>query len=143
VDLEKYPELRRAMEKLVPEQVEYANFWSRYYFLRLVVENQEQTRKELLKGASNANEAEEIAWDEESDSESPSTPHVNASSSGSKQDNLKPSAPRRSNDQQSQPDSESSYDLVSGANSHTPGSPREKLVTETSKTDESEEEDWE
>ena len=50
VDLEKYPELRRAMEKLVPEQVEYANFWPRYYFLRLVVENQEQTRKELLKG---------------------------------------------------------------------------------------------
>ncbi|KAG9878700.1 BSD-domain-containing protein, partial [Aureobasidium melanogenum] len=35
-DLEKYPELRRAMEKLVPEKVEYATFWTRYYFLRKV-----------------------------------------------------------------------------------------------------------
>ncbi|KAL4790997.1 hypothetical protein BDV19DRAFT_393486, partial [Aspergillus venezuelensis] len=34
-DLEKYPELRTAMEKLVPEKVQYADFWSRYYFLRL------------------------------------------------------------------------------------------------------------
>jgi hypothetical protein len=49
-DLDTYPELRRAMEKLVPEDVEYATFWSRYYFLRLVVETEEQKRKELLKG---------------------------------------------------------------------------------------------
>lgn len=49
-DLEKYPELRSAMEKLVPEKVEYAQFWSRYYFLRFVVETEEQKRKELLKG---------------------------------------------------------------------------------------------
>jgi hypothetical protein len=40
------------MEKLVPEQVDYATFWSRYYFLRLVIETEEQKRKELLKGLS-------------------------------------------------------------------------------------------
>jgi hypothetical protein len=51
-DLEKYPELRATMEKLVPEQVEYAEFWTRYYFLRLVVETEEKKRKELLKGMS-------------------------------------------------------------------------------------------
>jgi hypothetical protein len=50
VDLEKYPELRSAMEKLVPEKVDYATFWCRYYFLRLVIETEEQKRKELLKG---------------------------------------------------------------------------------------------
>jgi hypothetical protein len=49
-DLEKYPELRRAMEKLVPESVEYAEFWARYYFLRFAVETEEQRRRELLKG---------------------------------------------------------------------------------------------
>lgn len=49
-DLEKYPELRTAMEKLVPETVEYADFWTRYYFLRLVIETEEKKRKELLKG---------------------------------------------------------------------------------------------
>lgn len=53
-DLEKYPELRGAMEKLVPEQVEYATFWSRYYFLRLVIETEEQKRKELLKGMTSS-----------------------------------------------------------------------------------------
>lgn len=49
-DLEKYPELRAAMEKLVPETVEYTDFWTRYYFLRLVIETEEKKRKELLKG---------------------------------------------------------------------------------------------
>lgn len=51
VDLQKYEELRRAMEKLVPEKVEYEQFWKRYYFLRMVIESEEQRRKELLKGA--------------------------------------------------------------------------------------------
>ena len=49
-DLEKYEELRRTMEKLVPEKVEYPTFWTRYYFLRMVVETEEQRRREMLKG---------------------------------------------------------------------------------------------
>ena len=49
-DLEKYEELRRAMERLVPEKVEYEAFWARYYFLRMVVASEEQRRKEMLKG---------------------------------------------------------------------------------------------
>jgi hypothetical protein len=87
-----------------------------------------------------------VAWDEDSDSDSqsPSTPHVNTSSGGaSNNGTLKPNAPRRSNDQQSQPDSESSYDLVSGATSRTPGSPHEKSASANPKGDESEEDDWE
>lgn len=51
-DLETYEELRRAMEKLVPEKVEYGEFWRRYYFLRMVVETEERRRRELLKGSS-------------------------------------------------------------------------------------------
>ena len=49
-DLAQYEELKRAMEKLVPEKVEYVPFWTRYYFLRHVVEEDERRRKELLKG---------------------------------------------------------------------------------------------
>ena len=49
-DLEKHDELRRSMERLVPEKVEYESFWKRYYFLRMVVEAEETRRKELLKG---------------------------------------------------------------------------------------------
>jgi hypothetical protein len=169
-DLDTYPELRAAMEKLVPEKVDYADFWCRYYFLRLVVETEEQKRKELVKGLSslfpgisrisnnntgaNVEEEEEVAWDDdsESESESPSTPQVKSnktnippSTSNTAQNTaentfLKPQEPRRSNDQQSQPDSESSYDVVSGTTSHTPASPKEKSPV---KADESDEEDWE
>lgn len=49
-DLARYEELRRAMERLVPETVEYAAFWRRYYFLRKVVEEDEARRKEVLRG---------------------------------------------------------------------------------------------
>ena len=49
-DLEKHAELRSAMEKLVPEQVEYIVFWTRYYFLRMVIESEEERRREMLKG---------------------------------------------------------------------------------------------
>jgi hypothetical protein len=48
--LEHYPELRRAMEQLVPDRVNYADFWCRYYFLKLAIETEEQKRKELLRG---------------------------------------------------------------------------------------------
>lgn len=48
--LQKYEELRRDMEKLVPERVDYNTFWTRYYFLRLVIESEEKRRKELLTG---------------------------------------------------------------------------------------------
>ncbi|BCR92516.1 BSD domain-containing protein [Aspergillus chevalieri] len=159
-DLEKYPELRSAMEKLVPEQVEYSQFWSRYYFLRFVIETEEQKRKELLKGA-NVNEEEEVGWDDDSEdesesdeSESPSTPQVKSSKANaatptqgtpdpaSDKKTLKPNEPRRSNDQQSQADSESSYDVVSGTTSRTPGSPKEKSPAADAKGDDSDD-DWE
>jgi hypothetical protein len=49
-DLERYEDLRRAMEKLVPEKVEYKTFWMRYYFLRKAIEEEEKRRREVLKG---------------------------------------------------------------------------------------------
>ena len=49
-DLESYRELREAMERLVPEKVDYGTFWMRYYFLRMVVDMEEQRRREMLKG---------------------------------------------------------------------------------------------
>jgi hypothetical protein len=49
-DLESFPELRASMEKLVPDQVAYPDFWKRYYFLRHSVETAEARRRDLLKG---------------------------------------------------------------------------------------------
>ncbi|MCJ1417350.1 hypothetical protein MMC32_003693 [Xylographa parallela] len=169
-DLDKYEELRRAMEKFVPEKVEYEQFWRRYYFLRMVVESEEQRRKDLLKGVTLSN-VEEVGWDEDSDEE-PSTPQAktpstlpklsNATSastltasttiaptssaeetSTAETDTLKPNEPRKSQDQHSQPDSDASYDLVSGATSQAPPSPREDKKDHADKNDDDEEEDWE
>lgn len=49
-DLEKYPDLRATMEKLVPDEIPYADFWKRYYFLRHGIETAEARRRDLLKG---------------------------------------------------------------------------------------------
>ncbi|KAL1903349.1 hypothetical protein Sste5346_000635 [Sporothrix stenoceras] len=65
-DLNKYPELRATMEKLVPATVPYAGFWKRYYFLRHGIETAEARRRDLLKAAS---AEEDIAWDEDSEEE--------------------------------------------------------------------------
>lgn len=185
IDLERHEELRKSMEKLVPEKVEYTSFWIRYYYLRMVIETEEERRRELLKGihysprlhfhmlmpistGAALSPAENIGWDDDSESESqPSTPHPaetpkatkttatpsNASSttiqapeatSAESSSSLKPNdgQPRRSQDLNSQPDSDASYDLVSGATSRAPGSPKdEKKKSEGEGSDE--EPDWE
>lgn len=166
-DLDQYPDLRRAMEQLVPEKVDYQEFWCRYYFLRFVIETEEQRRKELLRGATTqSHEDEEINWDADSDEEQdtdtrPTTAHRITLTSHKDTDSTttisqqpqsaasteldRPAEARKSNDQHSQPDSDASYDLVSGATSKTPGSPKEAKGKDKAvkKDDESDDEDWE
>lgn len=170
-DLEKHEELRSAMEKCVPEKVDYPSFWCRYYFLRHVIESEEQRRRELLKGASTpANGEDEVAWssgsededdDEEEDSttktakpaEKTPTPDLAKSQTTIKPetdaDKLKPAQPRRSNDEKSVADSDASYDVVSGATSRAPGSPKEQKGGDEKggkkkvEEEESEDDDWE
>lgn len=157
-DLERYPELRATMEKLVPGEVEYKKFWIRYYFLRNELDEQEKMRKELLKGA--AIEEEEVGWDddeedeaddeeeeeEEDDEKAPTTKKPAAKAST---DTLQPTNKNQTsssaNDRGSQSDSEASYDVVSGAPSKTPsqaaGSPPKSKVKDVESSDE--EADWE
>lgn len=155
-DLEKYDELRSAMEKLVPDSVTYVDFWKRYYYLRHSIETAEARRRDLLKGAAVGAE-EEVGWDDDSEDEAQETPKlkvesgrpasvdssstINPGRSSGSAPTLQPVEPRKSNDEKSQPDSESSYDVVNGASgvpSQAPSSPKENK-----KGDESEEEDWE
>ncbi|QIX01947.1 hypothetical protein AMS68_007464 [Peltaster fructicola] len=143
-DLERHTELRSAMEKLVPEKVEYKAFWMRYYFLRSAVEEEEKRRKEVLKGA--AVDGEEVAWDDDDDDEGQSsTPNADKSASTTTlnaptDNNLLKPAPRKSHDEENKSvaDSEASYDIVSGATSRAPGSPKEKKANGEESDD-----DWE
>lgn len=165
-DLEKYPDLRANMEKLVPDQVSYADFWKRYYFLRHGVESAESRRRELLKGMylwysepcqyqckltfAAASTEDEVGWGDDSDEEDNVTAKAEPKKAGSVEssttihppakDLLKPSEQRRSNDEKSQADSEASYDVVgaqSGLNSQAAMSPKE------TKKDDDSDDDWE
>jgi len=109
---------------------------------------------------------ENIGWDDDSDDEQPPTPQQagsatpsatqapdTANSQGSsttihkpeeatpEAPALKPAESRRSEDMTSQPGSDASYDLVSGATSRAPGSPKD--AKSGNKQDDEEEEDWE
>jgi hypothetical protein len=90
-----------------------------------------------------------VGWDEDSEDE-PSTPKRAAfsrtataiktsDSSPTESDSLKPNEPRKSQDRASQADSDASYDLVSGATSQAPGSPKD----EKKKISEDSEDEWE
>ncbi|KAM5346616.1 hypothetical protein ACJ41O_009621 [Fusarium nematophilum] len=151
-DLEKFPDLRATMEKLVPDQIPYVDFWKRYYFLRHGIETAEARRRDLLKAAS---AEDDVGWDDDSDDDSNdnSTPAAKAetepkpASAASSttihppaQNLLKPTEPRKSNDEKSQADSEASYDVVgatSGKTTQTPNSPKD------AKKEEDSDDDWE
>ena len=222
MDLDRYRDLRLSMERLVPDQASYQDFWTRYYFLRQIIEEEEARRKDIMKGrispllldsvsytedemlkvislsGVSADSEDDVAWDEDSDTETtaanpgttdkekdetasvavndtstatlhpPLTPRISTSnkmpadSTAISASSAKVVDPRSSNDQHSLPDSDSTYDVVSGAPSgapsHGPGSPSPEVgvvkdmakgatVTSSSKTpsgnNESDEEDWE
>lgn len=103
-----------------------------------------------------ANPEEEISWDDDDeDDDEAVTPNGKEASQSTttlnppaaKSDHLKPVSPRRSNEEdgKSVADSDASYDIVSGATSKTPGSPKEdkKVDAPAVKEEESDEEDWE
>lgn len=182
-DLNKYPELRATMEKLVPGQVPYADFWKRYYFLRHGIETAEARRRDLLKGGRKpdftsthscvsiktnpseiaASAEEEVGWDEDSEDEDEADTEISSKAPAAPLDRpgstessttihppaaaaseglLKPSEPRKSNDEKSQAGSDASYDVVgatSGVPSQAPSSPKESRKAD----DDSDEEDWE
>ncbi|KAF7891240.1 uncharacterized protein EAF02_001565 [Botrytis sinoallii] len=82
----------------------------------------------------------------------PATQDKEKSTATSPTPTIKPTEPRKSNDEKSQADSDGSYDVVgaaSGAPSRAPNSPKEKAVgagakkEESDDEDDSEEEDWE
>ncbi|WYZ37781.1 hypothetical protein EsH8_II_001287 [Colletotrichum jinshuiense] len=149
-DLNKYPELRSTMEKLVPDQVPYAEFWKRYYFLRHGIEAAEARRRDLLKAAS---AEDEVSWDDDSEDEAapapkteqkqvrpPSTESSTTIQPPAQTTHLKPTESRKSNDEKSQADSEASYDVVgatSGVASRAPNSPKDSRKADDS------DDDWE
>ncbi|KAH0137367.1 BSD-domain-containing protein, partial [Aureobasidium melanogenum] len=157
-DLDKYPELRRAMEKLVPEKVEYATFWTRYYFLRKVIQEEEVRRREVLKGATQTTD-EDLTWgsddsdDEEDKAPTPTKENTpvpattaTAPSTTTKEKLEAPTTQQHEEETKSVTSSDASYDMVSGTTSRATGSPKDEKsdkIAAAKIDEESDEEDWE
>ncbi|CAG9998903.1 unnamed protein product [Clonostachys byssicola] len=91
-DLTKYPELRTTMEKLVPDQIPYADFWKRYYYLRHGIETAEARRKDLLKAAA---AEDEVGWGDDSDDEEEDDEKEDAKKEVSKKEDAKKAEPKK------------------------------------------------
>jgi hypothetical protein len=127
-DLDKYAQLRSLMESLVPEKISYDQFWTKYYYMRKQLAEQEKKRKMLLEKATH-DESADISWDDEDDDE-------NETQTPKPKDN-EPSSKTAS----SRPSSEESYDLVSKNSSTADLKP--KQTPNNSKDDEDDDDDWE
>lgn len=119
-DLDKYPLLRTLMERLVPNEVAYDEFWLRYYFMREMITSQEEKRKALLQKAAALSEnkdGEAFKWDDDDDDddeeETEETKTTAKSSTTTAESSPKAGKKGASAVTSSRPSSESSYDLVS------------------------------
>lgn len=129
-DLEKYTQLRALMESLVPEKISYDQFWTKYYYMRKQLGEQEQKRKMLLEKAAH-DESADISWDDEDEDEDheKQTPKPKDQELSSKTASSRPS-------------SEESYDLVS-KNSSTADLKLKPDSTPAANEDDDEDDDWE
>ncbi|KAK9484221.1 hypothetical protein V1527DRAFT_470742 [Lipomyces starkeyi] len=156
-DLDHYPELRKLMEKVVPEKITYEEFWKRYYFLREQINQEELRRKQLLNEAGQTDD--NFDWDEEDEdeeeperehkSENPSiSPKTSNSTETLKADEAAEGAPSEeagSKTASSRPSSESSYDVVSavGSQADITVAASKAAAKGAVRGNESDEEDWE
>ncbi|CAN6649226.1 protein Dos2p [Trichomonascus vanleenenianus] len=130
-DLEEHPSLRKLMEQLVPSQVSYNEFWTKYYYMRGQIAQQEEKRKLLVQQATtnNANE-EDVSWDDEDEEE-----EAAAKPEQEQQEEEKVEEPKTCTS--SRPSSESSYDLVSKNSSNV------DLKKAADNDDDDSDDDWE
>ncbi|KAK9386291.1 hypothetical protein V1515DRAFT_150880 [Lipomyces mesembrius] len=155
-DLDHYPELRKLMEKVVPEKITYEEFWKRYYFLREQINQEELRRKQLLNEAGQTDDNFDWGEEDEDEEEEPArelkseNPSISTKTSNSTE-TLKPNeaegAPSEAGSKtpSSRPSSESSYDVVSAVGSHADITvAASKAAAEGAvRGNESDEEDWE
>ncbi|KAF7732766.1 hypothetical protein EC973_000038 [Apophysomyces ossiformis] len=73
--LEELSELREMMDSLVPVEVSYATFWQRYFYHAWKIEQDEQKRQLIVKGAEADEEETNFKWDsDDEDADRTTTP---------------------------------------------------------------------
>lgn len=135
-DLDKYAQLRTLMESLVPEKISYDQFWTKYYYMRKQLAEQEQKRKMLLEKAT-LDESADISWDDEDEDEVDDPKQTPKPSKDQEQPPSKTASSR--------PSSEESYDLVSKNSSTADLKPKpdSKQQPPNQNDEEDDDDDWE
>jgi BSD domain len=64
--LDRYPELRSEMDRLVPEKVSYKDFWMRYLYQKSKIDTDEARRKQLFESNEDENDFD---WDGDDEAE--------------------------------------------------------------------------
>ncbi|KAI8878733.1 hypothetical protein K501DRAFT_227937 [Backusella circina FSU 941] len=72
--LDKSPELRETMDRLVPIKVSYTLFWQRYFYHVWKMDQDEQKRQLIVKGVEE--DEKDFSWDLSDDEDSSTTPTI-------------------------------------------------------------------
>lgn len=67
--LKKNANLQKLSTQLVPAQVKYAEFWTRYFYMHQKILQQESNRKKLLNQKQSSAIKEDLDWDDDEDDE--------------------------------------------------------------------------
>ena len=119
--LERYPDLRAQMDRLVPEKVSYKDFWMRYLFQKSKIDADETKRKQLFQSGVDESDFD---WgeDDEADYETRLTSHPGKTSI----ETVKPKSSSASQPSESAPrnsstsESSTSFDIVSQSSAVPP-----------------------
>lgn len=153
--LERYPDLRAQMDRLVPEKVSYKDFWMRYLFQKSKIDADETKRKQLFQSGVDESDFD---WgeDDEADYETHQKEKLTAHPGKTSIETVKQKSSSTSQPSESAPrnsstsESSTSFDIVSQS-SAVPPPGKEKvftsglptLILQIQQTTEESDDDWE
>ena len=123
--LERYPDLRAQMDKLVPEKVSYKEFWMRYMFQKSKIDEEETKRKKLFQSGVDESDFD---WgeDDEADYEVDENENIKSRPGKISIETVKPKSSSASQPSESAPrnsrssESSTSFDIVSQSSAVPP-----------------------
>ncbi|KAI9026277.1 hypothetical protein DFJ74DRAFT_34022 [Hyaloraphidium curvatum] len=114
-------EMKRMLERIVPAQASYEQFWQRYFFKIAEIDVLEARRKALMQGVQTADD-EEFTWDEDDSSEEAA---ANSPSDAQPDAEAKDAAPKDAEPKEP----EVSEGIVSSVSNHLPRTKELLLLT--------------
>ncbi|CAG7853179.1 SubName: Full=Uncharacterized protein {ECO:0000313/EMBL:CCA74160.1} [Serendipita indica DSM 11827] len=126
-----FDDLKKTKDQLVPEEMDEATFWTRYWFRAWQIRQAEEKRKALLQATMEQEKEDEFSWEDEEETASALTPTAAQGTEGVPSKSLETDAKvqakeeatsamnRKHGPSSPSKESEESYDLVSTRSGNT------------------------